>query len=246
MYHNLVKDNEVDEEKFKLGYEGAPYLYTRKESQFINDMEYVKKEDYEVISLYDLLETKNKKMSLSRDAVIITFDDGGRSQYDIAFPILKKHGFKATFFVITNRSGEDGFMGWEELREMAEYKDENNKSLFDIESHSHTHLPLPPKDEMGKWKEAVLFELQTSQNLIKKEIGKIPRFLALPGAGNWGRGDEDFIELAKESGYFGIRMWLRKTVNISSDIYQMSSYPVLNKTAVPVPIEEWFKENHEK
>lgn len=128
-------------------------------------------------------------------------------------------------------------MTWEELREMAEYKDENNMTLFNIESHSHTHLPLPSKDEMGKWKEAVLFELQTSQNLIKKEIGKIPRFLAFPGADYWVAGDEDFIELAKESGYFGLRMWLGNTVDfMSSDIYQMSSFPVLNKTAVPVPI----------
>jgi len=241
MYHGLVKDSEVDEEKFKLGYEGAPYLYTRKESQFLSDMEYIKNMGYEVISLYDLLEIKNKKRNLHNNAVIITFDDGSQSQYDIAFPILKKHGFKATFFIITNRPGGEGYMSWEELREMAEYKDENNKSLFDIESRSHTHLPLPSKDEMGKWKEVVLFELQTSQSLIEKETGKTSRFLALPGAGSWGRGDEDFIGLAKESGYFGIRMWLRETVDMFSDIYQLSSYPVLNKTETPVPLEKWFE-----
>lgn len=103
MYHGLVKNNEVDEEKFKLRYEGAPYLYSRKESQFINDMEYIKKSDYEVISLYDLLEMQKGRRNLNNSAVIITFDDGAKSQYDIAFPILKQYGFKATFFVITNK-----------------------------------------------------------------------------------------------------------------------------------------------
>lgn len=89
MYHSLVKDKEVDEEKFKLKYEGAPYLYSRKESQFINDMEYIKKSGYEVISFYDLLEMQKGRRNLNSHAVIITFDDGAKTQYDIAFPILK-------------------------------------------------------------------------------------------------------------------------------------------------------------
>lgn len=100
MYHRLMKDSEVDENKFKLGYEGAPYLYIRKESQFLSDMEHIKNQNYQVISLYDLLEIKNKKMNLSGDAVIITFDDGSQSQYDIAFPILKNTVLRLPFLLL--------------------------------------------------------------------------------------------------------------------------------------------------
>jgi len=36
----------------------------------------------------------------ARDAVVLTFDDGLRSQFVHAYPLLQRHGAKATFFVV--------------------------------------------------------------------------------------------------------------------------------------------------
>lgn len=241
MYHSLVKDKEVDEEKFKLKYEGAPYLYSRKESQFINDMEYIKKSDYEVISFYDLLEMQKGRRNLNSNAVIITFDDGAKTQYDIAFPILKEYGFKATFFVITDIVGQGGYMNWENLREMANfnYKD-GGKNLFDIESHTHTHPNLALKKETEterQYEKRIWSELQLSQEKIQEEIKKIPRFLSLPFGGGGREGEEKKFslikELVKECGYYGIRTSNRGTVNIYfDDMYKLNSLPILNKTEI--------------
>jgi len=241
VYHRLVKDNEVDEEKFKLKYEGAPYLYSRKESQFINDMEYIKKSDYEVISLYDLLEIQKRRRNLKSNAVIITFDDGAKNQYDIAFPILKQYGFKATFFVITNKVSQEGHMSWENLREMANFNDKDgSKHLFDIESHSHTHPNLALKKETEterQYKKRIWSELQLSQEIIQEEIKKNTRFLALPFGGGGRKGEEKKFslikKLAKECGYYGIRTSNRGTVNIYfDDMYKLNTLPVLNRTEI--------------
>jgi len=243
MYHGLIKDSEVDEEEFKKGYEGATYLYIRKESQFINDMKYIRKKDYEVISLYDLLEIKNKRKNLTNDAVIITFDDGAKSQYDIAFSILKKYNFKATFFVITNHFNQEGHFNpfnWEEAREMASYTNENGENLFDIESHTHTHPHLGAKEETEtdeQYQRRIQSELQVSQNMIKKEINKTPRFLALPYGSGAKKGEEERFSLikkiAKECGYYGIRTSNRGIVDIfSDDMYKLNSLPILNKTDI--------------
>jgi peptidoglycan/xylan/chitin deacetylase (PgdA/CDA1 family) len=39
--------------------------------------------------------------------VSLTFDDGLRCQFDRALPILKKHGFRATFFLIANHGYQE-------------------------------------------------------------------------------------------------------------------------------------------
>jgi peptidoglycan/xylan/chitin deacetylase (PgdA/CDA1 family) len=49
--------------------------------------------------------TRQVKLAKKLDATL-TFDDGLREHYKIAYPILKKHGIKGYFFVITNCQNE--------------------------------------------------------------------------------------------------------------------------------------------
>lgn len=45
----------------------------------------------------------------------ITFDDGNRSDLDIAAPVLKENGLTATFFVLTGRLNQDAYLGPDDL-----------------------------------------------------------------------------------------------------------------------------------
>jgi peptidoglycan/xylan/chitin deacetylase (PgdA/CDA1 family) len=47
--------------------------------------------------------------ALPRRAVLITLDDGSEGQYTRALPVLRRHGFKATFFVMTVVLGKPGW-----------------------------------------------------------------------------------------------------------------------------------------
>ena len=49
---------------------------------------------------------------------VITIDDGREDGFTYALPILLKHGFVATFFVITGRVNERHYLTWTELCEM--------------------------------------------------------------------------------------------------------------------------------
>jgi poly-beta-1,6-N-acetyl-D-glucosamine N-deacetylase len=53
---------------------------------------------------------------LKANDVLITFDDGCTSVYDIAFPILKKHNVEAILFVITSLIDTDNPFWWDEIR----------------------------------------------------------------------------------------------------------------------------------
>ncbi|MCW4045749.1 MAG: polysaccharide deacetylase family protein [Candidatus Bathyarchaeota archaeon] len=69
--------------------------------------------------------------------VCLFFDDGWQNQYDVAFPILKSHGLKASFAIATESIGLDrgtfaSRMNIEELKELQAYG-------MNIACHTKTH-----------------------------------------------------------------------------------------------------------
>ena len=69
----------------------------------------------------------------------ITIDDGYRSVYDLAYPILKKHNFTATLFIYTDFvDNSPNALTWEQLRELAQ-------AGFEVEAHTITHADLTLK-----------------------------------------------------------------------------------------------------
>ncbi len=57
--------------------------------------------DYRVISMADLIEARGRGTTLPANSVVITFDDGYASNYELAYPILKEFDLHATLFVTT-------------------------------------------------------------------------------------------------------------------------------------------------
>jgi glycosyltransferase involved in cell wall biosynthesis/peptidoglycan/xylan/chitin deacetylase (PgdA/CDA1 family) len=51
-------------------------------------------------------------------AVAVTFDDGYRDNFDYAWPILKKYGIPATFFVVTDVLDQQLRLWWDEVAEL--------------------------------------------------------------------------------------------------------------------------------
>jgi peptidoglycan/xylan/chitin deacetylase (PgdA/CDA1 family) len=47
--------------------------------------------------------------------VLVTFDDGYRDNFEIAYPLLRKHGLTATFFLATGFIDEPRIAWWDEL-----------------------------------------------------------------------------------------------------------------------------------
>ena len=129
--------------------------------------------------------------------VILTFDDGYQRLYEHAIPVLRKVGFSATLFVITDYIGEmntwdvnlGGFkfahLSWPEIREI--------RSMgFEIGSHtvSHPHLT---------WlKEAdIRFQLEASRKSLEDGLGNKVKTISFP----FGRYNETVLRLTEFAGY---------------------------------------------
>ena len=69
------------------------------------------------------------------ESVVLTFDDGFRSDYEVVFKALIARRLKATFFVTTGNVGREGYVTWDQLQEMA-------SAGMEIGSHGLTHRNL--------------------------------------------------------------------------------------------------------
>jgi peptidoglycan/xylan/chitin deacetylase (PgdA/CDA1 family) len=122
----------------------------------------------------------NNSSNENNKFVVLTFDDGWKSQYTNAKPILDTYGYKASFSIICEDVGKPDHMNWEEINTL---EDEGH----DIGSHSMTHRSLTemPPEEM-------MFEVSGSkQCLIDNGIEDI-NYFSYPK--NEGSADKAVIE----------------------------------------------------
>ena len=83
---------------------------------------------------FKMEELKNLNYTLPQNSILITFDDGYKNNYTLAFPILKKYNMKATIFLNTKFIGTDeNYLNWDEIKEMYE------SGLVDFQLHTHSH-----------------------------------------------------------------------------------------------------------
>lgn len=144
---------------------------------FEKQMRYLKQNNYRVISLGKLYHFLQYRHSLPERSVVITIDDGYRSAYDIAYPILNEFGFKATLFIYTDYVGiSEGAITWNQLREM-------KGRGFEVGAHTITHCDLTKVQEGEDdqaYLERIRKELIVSKQIIDKELKQDTAYLAYP------------------------------------------------------------------
>ena len=62
------------------------------------------------------------KKTIPDKLVVLTFDDGPASHYNVVAPILKQHGFGGSFYICdfdSFRTRKDWYLTWQQMREMA-------------------------------------------------------------------------------------------------------------------------------
>jgi peptidoglycan/xylan/chitin deacetylase (PgdA/CDA1 family) len=161
---------------------------------FESQMRYLKENGYQVITAEELSAFLEYRRGLPRKSVLITMDDGYRSVYDIAYPILQKYEYKATLFVYTSFIGVSKLaITWNQLKEM-------KASGFTIGSHTiyHSDLTQPKEGESEPAHLArVQEELYGSKKIIDRKLGQDTKFLAYP----FGFYDQRSIQIARQAGY---------------------------------------------
>lgn len=81
---------------------------------FDRQMQYLRSR-HEVLSFDDLVDRVHADRPIPTNAAVVTFDDGYRDNFDLAYPILRRHGLPATIFLTTGFVGSTQRLWWDEL-----------------------------------------------------------------------------------------------------------------------------------
>lgn len=175
MYHGILSDPSTVPPNRGTGAE----LYYISLDNFKAQMKWLKSQGYAPI-----LVGENTSL-LQPKPIIITFDDGELNNFHYVLPVLKEFGWKAYFFIIVKRIGENGYMGWKELKEL-------HKAGMIIGSHGLTHEILTNllDSQMEE-------ELKASKRNLEYNLGVPIDTLSIPR----GFCNDKVIEVAHSLGY---------------------------------------------
>lgn len=146
-------------------------------ANFAAQLEWLKRNDYHVVRLSQLVGYLEGRQPLPKRSVVITIDDGYESVYRHALPLLRKYNFPATLFAYTDFIGAGDALTWPQMQELAA------SGLVDIQSHSKTHRNLierGPGETDDRYRQLIDTEARAPRELLERRLPVQVRHFAYP------------------------------------------------------------------
>jgi len=190
---------------------------------FEQQLAYLIENDFILLSFGDLREILAGERPIPAKGVVITIDDGYRSVYEVAWPILKKYGARATLFNYSDFIGAPAAMTWEQMREMAD------SGLIEVESHGKSHASLAPgpgEADTAAYTDRVRGEIAGANTAFRRHLGREPSYLSYP----YGDSSEIAARVARDEGILLAATVTRGDNTVFSDPYLLHRTMIYNST----------------
>ena len=193
-------------------------------ANFASQMQWLKASGHHFVGMSDVLASESGKRPLPPDAVLVTFDDGYRSVYTQAFPILEQMRIPSVIALVGSwlevKQGNVDFDGrpiprsdllsWDDIRTM------QRSGLVEVASHSfalHRGIPGNPQgnrepaattrqwlgtryEDEASYQRRVAADLRHNNRLLEAKLGRSPRVIVWP----YGRYNIETTRIAKSLG----------------------------------------------
>lgn len=205
MYHSI--ENPHPEED-KMGLAVTPQI-------FYMHMKYLRENEFNIISLLELVNKITRRQSIPEKSVVVTFDDGYKSILTHALPTLEEFDFTASLFVniyfLERKLPHSEYwhhwqtLNWEEIRKLHE-------AGLTIGSHGTTHRRLTKVTDRELKKEII-----ESKEIIERNIGSRIFAFSYPH----GAFDDNVKRTLKDNNFCCGCSSIEGTNNARSDIFAL-------------------------
>lgn len=224
-YHSVVDESAAENQKHY-------FPQTISAQTLIKHFNWLKENGYNVISWQQVIDAENGKGTLPDNAVLLSFDDGYETMYNVVFPLLKAYNYPAVFAPVTGwldtpadqkiayadkMLDRSVFATWSQVKEMEQ------SGLVEVASHTHNlhnginanpsggQLPavIAPEYKNGKYetedayKNRLKSDFTRSVQTLVNHVGKKPRVMVWP----YGQFNDVAVQLARQAGmphYFSL------------------------------------------
>ncbi len=209
VYHNIAPHRPT-ESKMQQIFTVSPQMFDR-QLRFLADS------GYHPILPQLMRDVLDGTAQLPDKPVMLTFDDGWRTQYENAYPLLEEFGFKAVFYVFTNPMLHDNnrYLSWDMLSEMESHG-------MAVGSHSVTHPYLKKSSD-----EELTRELTQSRRSLEQNLGHQVYDFAYP----FGQVDGRISAAVAQAGYLTARTLVHRTVATKKSLLELGGYIVTENFA---------------
>ncbi|HSV62125.1 MAG TPA: polysaccharide deacetylase family protein [Chthoniobacterales bacterium] len=193
---------------------------------FEAQMQELKNKNISVIPMQDFLAWRRGEKAIPAKSAIVTFDDGWKSQYEVAWPIMKKFNYPFTLFIYTEGIKPGHFSGGESLswEQLAEMRDAG----IDIQGHTATHSDLrKPYDKVAKkklnpaeYEEWLNKEIVGSKQMIEQKLGVKVNCFAVP----YGFHNAHIEEVVMKAGYEALFTVYGQPITVHTPLNSVGRY----------------------
>ena len=178
---------------------------------FEKQLKLLQSKNYKFLTISELLNSKTNQ----DPRVAITFDDGFKDNYEIAFPLLKKYSAKATIYLAPDINGIEK-LSTAMIQEMV------SSGLIEFGAHTLSHCNLEKSDL-----ETANIEIKGSKEKVEELTGMNCEAFAYP----FGRFNNDVAAIVKETG-FTSAVTVKKGISEIIDPFRIMRISVLRSTNI--------------
>lgn len=165
---------------------------------FLSHLDALQRAGYETVTFQQLISYVKYGISLPEKPILITFDDGYLSNYEIAWPALQLRGMVGTIFVVGSSMGKDTYKdtGVATLPHFTYWQANEmiDSGVISIQSHTynlHQYRPLEPDggregvlpkegESTEAYRQALQRDFQLARDTLHQKTGSSIQVLAYP------------------------------------------------------------------
>ena len=201
---------------------------------FEAQLKFLKEHNYNVLSMNQFLDGL-KKGHFPPRSVLITIDDGYKSVFRYAFPVLKKYGFPFTVFLYMEGIGRyPDYMSISQVKELL-------SAGVTIGNHSYSHKRLARSylwKDSDEYMSFIETDLDKSTERFRKLFGFTPQIYAYP----YGEYNKDLHDLLMKKGYIAAFTQDPGSVSTDTDPFLVPRNAIVGSWATLEHLKKTLKE----